>query len=65
MTGKPARGPQLIVRADGTETWTTGTLHTLLVRAIDLVRTRNAQTVTEHNPSDAYQRALRAANTSR
>lgn len=61
----PARGPQLIVRVDGTETWTTGGLHTLLIRAVDLVRTRNTQTAAEHNPSDAYQRALRAANTSR
>lgn len=65
MSGKPARGPQLIVRADGTETCTSGTLHTWWIRAVDLVRTSNTQTVTEHNPSDAYQSALRAANTSR
>lgn len=44
----PARGPQPILRANGTTTTSSGTIHTLLILAADKLRPRTIQTDTKH-----------------
>jgi hypothetical protein len=71
MTGTPARSPQPVTRRDGTTAWSSGAVHTLLIRAADLlhrpaspeIRANIAETSpgpkTEH---DLYQQAFRAVD---
>lgn len=72
----PARGPQPILRADGTTAYSSGTVHTWCIRVAGLFRRPADMRTTDRAPAaesepipnaayDLYRHALRAAGTRR